>query len=46
MKNKKKIKTTEDDYNEALASDDPTKISTEDLEKLPKEAMKKFKPLS
>ena len=45
MKNKKKIKTTADDYNKALASDDPTKISTEDLEKLAKDAMKKFKSL-
>ena len=41
----KKIKTTEDDYNKSLASDDPTKITTDDLEKLAKEAMKKFKSL-
>lgn len=41
----KKLKTTEDDYNKALASDDPTKITTDDLEKLAKEAMKKFKSL-
>ncbi|MGH9998276.1 MAG: hypothetical protein ACRD90_00215 [Nitrosopumilaceae archaeon] len=45
MEDKKKIKTTEDDYNKALASDDPTKITTDDLEKLAKEAMKKFKSL-
>lgn len=45
MEDKKKIKTTEDDYNKALASDDPTKITTADLEKLAKEAMKKFKSL-
>ncbi|HSF28294.1 MAG TPA: hypothetical protein VD699_01830 [Nitrosopumilaceae archaeon] len=45
MRDKKKIKTTEDDYNKALASDDPTKITTEDLEKLAKEAMKKFRSL-
>lgn len=45
MEEKKKLKTTEDDYNKALASDDPTKISTEELEKLAKEAMKKFKSL-
>jgi len=42
---KKKIKTTEDDYNKALASDDPTKVSKEELEKMTKEAMKKFKSL-
>jgi hypothetical protein len=41
----KKMKTTEDDYHKALASDDPTKITTSDLEKLAKEAMKKFKSL-
>lgn len=45
MEEKKKMKTTEDDYNKALASDDPTKITTDDLEKLAKEAMKKFKSL-
>ena len=45
LKDKKKIKTTEDDYNKALASDDPTKITPEDLEKLAKDAMKKFKSL-
>ena len=45
MDEKKKIKTTEDDYNKALASDDPTKITTDDLEKMAKEAMKKFKSL-
>ncbi len=45
MAEKKKIKTTEDDYNKSLVSDDPTKITTKDLEKLAKEAMKKFKSL-
>ena len=45
MKDKKKMKTTEDEYNKALVSDDPTKITTDDLEKLAKEAMKKFKSL-
>jgi hypothetical protein len=45
LEEKKKIKTTQDDYNKALASDDPTKITTDDLEKLAKEAMKKFKSL-
>lgn len=47
MEEKKKLKSnTEEDYNKALASDDPTKISKEDLEKLAKDAMKKFKSLS
>ena len=45
MEDKKKMNTTEDDYNKALASDDPTKITTDDLEKFAKEAMKKFKSL-
>ena len=45
MEEKKKLRTTEEDYNKALASDDPTKITTDDLEKLAKEAMKKFKSL-
>ncbi len=45
MEEKKKLKTTEDDYNKALASEDPTKIGTEELEKLAKEAIKKFKSL-
>ena len=43
---KKKMKSnTEDDYNKALASDNPTQISKEDLENMTKEAMKKFKSL-
>lgn len=42
---KKKINTTKDDYDKALVSDDPTKTGTVDLEKLAKEAMKKFKSL-
>ena len=46
MDEKKKMKSnTEDDYNKALASDDPTNISKDDLEKMTKEAMKKFKSL-
>ncbi len=38
-------KNTEEEYNAALASEDPTKISNEKLEDLAKEAMKKFKSL-
>ena len=45
VEDKKKMKTTEDEYNKALVSDDPTKITTDDLEKLAKEAVKKFKSL-
>ena len=46
MDKKKKMKSnSEDDYNKALASDDPTNISKDDLEKMTKEAMKKFKSL-
>jgi hypothetical protein len=42
---KKKISTTKDDYEKALASDDPTKTTNIDLESLAKEAIKKFKSL-
>ena len=40
----KKMRSTEDDYNKAMTSDDPTQDSN-DLEKLAKEAIKKFKSL-
>ena len=43
---KKKMKlNTEEDYNKALASEDPTKISKEEQERLTREAIKKFKSL-
>ena len=42
----KKIQNSEEEYNEALASEDPTQVSTEDLENLAKEAVKKFKSLN
>ena len=43
---KKKMKSnSEDEYNKALASEDPTKISKEEQEKLTREAIKKFKSL-
>jgi len=43
---KKKMKSnTEDEYNKALASDDPTDISKEVQEKMAREAIKKFKSL-
>lgn len=46
MDEKKKMKSnTEDEYNKALASDDPTIISEGEKERLAREAIKKFKSL-
>lgn len=46
VEERKKMKAnTEDDYNKALASDDPTKISKNSQEELAREAIKKFKSL-
>ncbi len=46
VEEKKKIKsTTADEYNNALVSDDPTKISKYAQETLAREAIKKFKSL-
>ncbi|MDE1765142.1 MAG: hypothetical protein KGI27_02585 [Thaumarchaeota archaeon] len=43
---KKKMRSnTEDEYNKALASEDPTKISKGSQEDLAREAIKKFKSL-
>ena len=44
-KKSKKMKNTKEEYNEALASDDPTNVSNQDLEDLAKKAIKKFKSL-
>ncbi len=44
-KKSKKLSNTEDEYNDAMATSDPTTENV-DLEKLAKEAMKKFKSLS
>ena len=44
-KESKKLKNTKEEYDEALASDDPTQVSKQDLEDLAKEAVKKFKSL-
>ena len=41
----KKLKNTEKEYEDALATSDPTKILDTDLEGLAKEAIKKFKSL-
>ncbi len=46
MAKSKKLKNTEEEYNKALASDDPREISKEELEKMTRDAMKKFKSLS
>ena len=46
MDERKKMKSnTEDEYNKALATDDPTIISEEEKERLTREAIKKFKSL-
>jgi hypothetical protein len=46
VEDKKKMKSnTEDEYNKALASDDPTTISKDAQEKLAREAIKKFRSL-
>jgi hypothetical protein len=44
-KKSKKMKNTTEEYDKVLASDDPTKISNQDLQNMAKEAVKKFKSL-
>ena len=39
------MKNTKEEYDNVLASDDPTKISNQDLQNMAKEAVKKFKSL-
>ena len=39
------MKNTKKEYVQALASDDRTKVSSQDLQNLAKEAVKKFKSL-
>lgn len=41
----KRKSNTEDEYNKALASNDPTMITEEEKERLTREAIKKFKSL-
>jgi len=43
---KKKFSNSEEEYNDAIATADPTKDDSNDLENLAKEAIKKFKSLS
>ncbi|MGI0101854.1 MAG: hypothetical protein ACREA7_04570 [Nitrosotalea sp.] len=46
VEEKKKIKSnTEDEYNDAVALNDPTKISKDVQETLAREAIKKFRSL-
>ena len=42
----KKLKNTKEEYEDALATSDPTKNSDIDLEKMAKDSIKKFKSLS
>ena len=44
-KKSKKMKNTKEEYDNVLASDDPTKVSNQDLQNMAKEAVKKFKSL-
>ncbi len=46
MAKKSKQNTTEDEYNNALATEDPTVISQDDLQDLAKKAISKFKSLN
>jgi len=45
VKKSKKMKNTKEEYDNVLASDDPTKVSNQDLQNMAKEAVKKFKSL-
>jgi hypothetical protein len=45
IKKSKKMKNTKEEYDNVLASDDPTKVSNQDLQNMAKEAVKKFKSL-
>ena len=44
VESKKKSQNSEEEYNDAVATEDPTQDSV-DLEKMAKEAIKKFKSL-
>ena len=45
MKESKKLSNTKNEYEDALATSAPTKISEEDLQDMAKNAVKKFKAL-
>ncbi len=40
-----KMKSTEDEHDEAVAGEDPTQVSREDLEGFAREAVRKFKSM-
>jgi len=44
-KKSKKLSNTEEEWKDVTVTEDPTKIENSDLEKLAKEAIKKFKSL-
>ena len=44
-KKSKKMKNSKEEYDEALASEDPTQVSNQDLQDMAKESIKKFKSL-
>lgn len=46
MEDKKLKSNSKEEYDKALASDDPTAITKEEQERLTHEAIKKFKSLS
>ena len=46
MKEKSKLpQNSQDEYDNAVTTDDPTQVSADDLQKMAKEAVKKFKSL-
>ena len=44
-KKSKKMNNSKEEYDEALASEDPTQVSNQDLQDMAKESIKKFKSL-
>lgn len=45
-KKEEKLSNTDEEHKEAIASEDPTQVSQEDLQNFAKEAMKKFKSMN
>jgi hypothetical protein len=45
IEKEKQRQNSKEEYDKALVGDDPTQISNEDLQRLAKEAVKKFKSL-
>jgi len=44
-KKSERLTNTEEEYKEAVAGEDPTQVSPEDLQDFAKEAVKKFKSM-